>query len=300
MDRRIQKYIRAKGKLIALLDEYKQALIHQAVTGQIDVRTGEPYPEYKESGVEWIGNMPGHWHVRKLRQCVNSAGGMTPSMQEPRFWGGNVPWVTPKDMKKEAIGQSRVTVSKIALDETSLSLIAPPAVLMVVRGMILARKIPVAWTKERVTINQDMKALIPNAGINAEYLASVLMAAQDALAAFVDVAGHGTRRLPTERWRALDIPVAPCNEQAAIAIFLSRTKARIDEVVSNIGSQIDVLREFRTRLIADVVTGKLDVREAAAELTDTNTIAWKDEIDTIQAESHSHTVDISIAKEATA
>ena len=54
MDRRIQKYIRAKEKLIALLDEYKQALIHQAVTGQIDVRTGEPYPEYKESGVEWL------------------------------------------------------------------------------------------------------------------------------------------------------------------------------------------------------------------------------------------------------
>ena len=59
MDRRIQKYIRAKEKLIALLDEYKQGLIHQAVTGQIDVRTGEPYPDYKESGVEWIAEGAG-------------------------------------------------------------------------------------------------------------------------------------------------------------------------------------------------------------------------------------------------
>ena len=59
MDRRIQQYIRAKEKLIALLDEYKQALIHQAVTGQIDVRTGEPYPQYKESGVEWLGEGAG-------------------------------------------------------------------------------------------------------------------------------------------------------------------------------------------------------------------------------------------------
>ena len=55
MDRRIQKYIRAKEKLIALLGKHKQALIHQAVTGQIDVRTGQPYAEYKASGVEWLG-----------------------------------------------------------------------------------------------------------------------------------------------------------------------------------------------------------------------------------------------------
>ena len=54
-DRRIRRYIRAKQKLIALLEEQKQAIIHQAVTGQIDVRTGQPYPSYKPSGVEWLG-----------------------------------------------------------------------------------------------------------------------------------------------------------------------------------------------------------------------------------------------------
>ena len=56
-DRRIRRYIRAKQKLIALLEEQKQAIIHQAVTGQIDVRTGQPYPSYKDSGVEWLGNL---------------------------------------------------------------------------------------------------------------------------------------------------------------------------------------------------------------------------------------------------
>ena len=58
-DRRIRRYIRAKQKLIALLEEQKQAIIHQAVTGQIDVRTGEPYPSYKDSGVEWLGRSSG-------------------------------------------------------------------------------------------------------------------------------------------------------------------------------------------------------------------------------------------------
>ena len=66
-DRRIRRYIRAKQKLIALLEEQKQAIIHQAVTGQIDVRTGQPYPSYKDSGVEWLDKVPealGYWRPR--------------------------------------------------------------------------------------------------------------------------------------------------------------------------------------------------------------------------------------------
>ena len=66
-DRRIQRYIRAKQKLVTLLEEQKQAIIHQAVTGQIDVRTGQPYPAYKPSGVEWLGEVPSHWEVSPNR-----------------------------------------------------------------------------------------------------------------------------------------------------------------------------------------------------------------------------------------
>ena len=69
-DRRIRCYIRAKQKLIALLEEQKQAIIHQAVTGQIDVRTGEPYPAYKDSGLEWLGKVPEHWEWCRLRNVV--------------------------------------------------------------------------------------------------------------------------------------------------------------------------------------------------------------------------------------
>ena len=71
-DRRIRRYIRAKQKLIALLEEQKQAIIYQAVTGQIDVRTGEPYPAYKSSGVEWLGDVPEHWERRRLKTLLRS------------------------------------------------------------------------------------------------------------------------------------------------------------------------------------------------------------------------------------
>ena len=69
-DRRIRRYIRAKQKLIALLEEQKQAFIHQAVTGRIDVRTGRPYPAYKDSGVEWLGDVPEHWDIFQLGRLI--------------------------------------------------------------------------------------------------------------------------------------------------------------------------------------------------------------------------------------
>ena len=70
-DHRIQRYIRVKQKLLQLLEEQKQAIIHQAITGQIDVGTGKPYPAYKPSGVEWLGDVPEHWEVRRLRNVAD-------------------------------------------------------------------------------------------------------------------------------------------------------------------------------------------------------------------------------------
>ena len=71
VERRIRRYIRAKKRLIKLLEEQKQAIIHQAVTGQIDVRTGQPYPGYKDAGVEWLGKVPVHWQVIALKRVLS-------------------------------------------------------------------------------------------------------------------------------------------------------------------------------------------------------------------------------------
>ncbi len=265
-DRRIQRYISAKQKLITLLEEQRQAIIHQAVTGQIDVRTGQPYPAYQDSGVEWLGEVPERWEVRKLRRCVTVSGGMTPSMEVRRFWGGLIPWVTPKDMKRAVISDSSLRVTDSALQETQLRLVEPPAVLIVVRGMILARRVPIASTTAPVTINQDMKALRTVKGTKAAFLARLLDSAQEAFMPLIDEAGHGTRRLPMERWRELVIAIPPEAEQAAIVEHLDNRTAAVDTAISHTQHQIDLLSEYRTRLISDVVTGKLDVREAAAKL----------------------------------
>ena len=125
VDRRVRRLVRAKRKLIALLTEQKQAIIHRAVTRGLD-----PDVPLKDSGVEWLGKVPAHWEIRKLRQCGTIVGGMTPSMEVKHYWGGDIPWVTPKDMKTPAIEDSRVKVTNAAVEETSLRKIDSGAVLL--------------------------------------------------------------------------------------------------------------------------------------------------------------------------
>lgn len=100
-DRRIRRYIRAKRKLIALLNEQKQVIIQNAVTRGLD-----PNVPMKDSGVEWLGQIPAHWDITKLKRLVSVASGMTPSKAREDFWGGDIPWVSPKDMQRDEISDS--------------------------------------------------------------------------------------------------------------------------------------------------------------------------------------------------
>ena len=71
VDERIRRYTDAKRRLIALLEEEREAIVSEAVTGQTDVRTGQPYPAYRPSGVEWLGEIPAHWDVRRLKTIAD-------------------------------------------------------------------------------------------------------------------------------------------------------------------------------------------------------------------------------------
>lgn len=261
LDQRIARYIRAKKKLIALMNEQKQAIIHRAVTRGLD-----PSVRFKASGMESLGDIPAHWRVRKLRHCGPIVGGMTPSMDIRQFWGDDIPWVTPKDMKRPLIDDTLMHVTATALQETSLRLVPAGAVLLVVRGMILARRVPVATTTRDVTINQDMKAIVPIADTDGVFLASVLASSQAALTPLIDEAGHGTRRFPVERWREVPIVMPPKSEQTKIGEYVRATAESMDNIVRAVQRQIESMSELRTCLTAKAVTGKLDIRAAAARL----------------------------------
>jgi type I restriction enzyme S subunit len=131
----------------------------------------EPYPAYKDSGIEWLGKIPGHWDTARMWRISTAASGGTPSKDESAYWDGNIPWVSPKDMKRRFIDSSEDTVTERAIAETGIKLIEPRVVLIVVRGMILAHTFPVAITTVPVTINQDMKALHFRQGTNLNFMA---------------------------------------------------------------------------------------------------------------------------------
>ncbi|MDY3530178.1 restriction endonuclease subunit S [Riemerella anatipestifer] len=106
---------------------------------------------------------PKGWEVKKLGEvCTNILGGGTPSKSKPEFYIGDIPWVTPKDMKTKFIRNSIDHINKLAIENSSAKLIPVDSILMVIRSGILKHTLPVAINKVSVTINQDMKAFLPN------------------------------------------------------------------------------------------------------------------------------------------
>lgn len=262
LDRRtaaIDALIEKKERLIGLLEEKRQALITQAVTKGLD-----PSVPMKDSGVEWLGEVPAHWEVRPVGYLTRSTGGCTPSKDNEEFWNGDIPWVSPKDMKVETLSDSEDHVSRKALVETGLSLVPPPVVLIVVRGMILARHFPVAVTQEPVTLNQDMKAMRPVRNLSARYLALSLRGLEPAALSLVEEAGHGTKRLRTDLWSRFPVPLPPLGEQLRIVEATMGVSSALTNAASRLADSVNLLREYRQALITAAVTGKIDVTKEAA------------------------------------
>lgn len=252
---KIDAAVNKKRRLIELLNEKRAALINHAVTKGL-----HPDAPMKPSGIDWLGDVPKHWGFRKLGFMVKMRGGATPSKSNDAYWNGDIPWVSPKDMKVRQIADSEDHVSELALEETSLQLINPPVVLMVVRGMILAHTFPVAITQAPVTINQDMKALTSDADCTPAYMLNLLDGISRAILGIVEGSAHGTRVLRMPLWKHVGVYVPDIAEQATICDYIDQENSRFDGLVGKVQQAIDALYEHRSALISAAVTGKIDVR----------------------------------------
>lgn len=160
--------------------------------------------------------IPSHWMWMRLGSLGAFVGGGTPSKNNSEFWKGNIPWVSPKDMKRLYIDDAEDHISAEAVDSSATKLIRSPSLLMVLRGMILAHSFPVALTTKTVTINQDMKALVLRVPAMAEFALLACRAARDRVLAKVQRSSHGTCRLESEDVANLPIPIPPLAEQKRI------------------------------------------------------------------------------------
>ena len=303
-DRRIRRYIRAKERLIELLEERKRALIHEAVTGRIDVRTGQPYPAYKDSGVEWLGRVPEHWEVRRVANIadlrVSNVDKHVREAEEPirlcnyvdvyhnERIGGNIAFM-PATARKAEIQRFRMGIGDVLLtkDSEDWTDIGVPAL--------------VEYAAPDLVCGYHLAMLRPNgAFLDAGYLFRAL--GDSRVARQFRVAANGVTRYGLSRHaiRSVRIPLPPVVGQRAIVRFLDRADRCIRRHISATQRQIALLKEYRTRLIADVVTGKLDVREVAAVLPEAAPVASGSRGDSIPTESNLHATAQNMAKEASA
>ena len=165
-----------------------------------------------------------------LGNIVIFGGGGTPSKKNPAFWDGDIPWVSPKDIKSREIRNSLLHITKIGLDRSSAKLYEPGTVLVVVRGMILAHTFPSAVLRVAAAINQDIKALMPEAKLLPEYLCTALWGLNERFLDKVARSGHDTRRFDTNILKAMKIPVPAVEEQRRIVEYLDGLQARVDRL----------------------------------------------------------------------
>ena len=262
---KIDTLVAKKRTLIDRLKEKRTALISRTVTRGLPPdaarATGlDPHPKLKPTGIDWLGEVPGYWEVKPLGRLVRFAGGATPDKGKPEYWDGDIPWVSPKDMKRMRIDDVPNHVSREGLSSSALTLMPAQSVLIVVRGMILAHSFPVAITDAPVTINQDMKALTSGKRLNAEFLLWLLTGIAGIFVSLADESAHGTRRLESEIVARVRVALPSTDEQISIVDFLDRETAMIDTLVAKTEVAIERLHEYRTTLITAAITGKIDVR----------------------------------------
>ena len=263
-DRRIQRYIRAKQKLITLLEEQKQALIHQAVTGKVDIRTGQPYPAYKPSGVEWLGEVPEHWDVRRVKLAAQVLRGKFTHRprNDPSLYDGPYPFIQTGEVAR---AERAITSYRQTLNERGLAVSRTfPAGTLV---MTIAANIgDVAVLDFEACFPDSVVGFVPRNGVERDFLYYVFQAMKPELICEAPVNTQGN--LNVDRIGSRGIALPHFSEQTAIVSFLDSATADFDAAATSAQRETSLLREYRTRLIADVVTGKLDVREAASRLPD--------------------------------
>jgi len=152
-----------------------------------------------------IGEIPRSWQVVGLPELADLSSGGTPSKARPEFWSGLVPWLSPKDMKDLRLRDTEDHVSVEGVEAGSR--MAPAkSIMIVVRGMILARDLPIGIIEVPMAFNQDMKAVIPRKDIESDFLLYAILSRKAALYAEIGTAAHGTRRIGTNSIERLTLP----------------------------------------------------------------------------------------------
>lgn len=248
----------AKEKAQAVVDGFelrKSAIMHKAFTGELT----EQWRKEHGAGLE-------SWEKRKLKDCGDWYGGGTPSMAHPEYWdGGDLPWITSKDMKSDIIEDTLLHTNMAGVNNSSANYIERPSVLFVMRSGILRRTLPIAMVKVPFTVNQDLKAVSPVNDLDLEYFFWVCKNAEKRMLGTCMKNGTTVESINTKTLMEFEIPIASRSEQREIVnciIGLLDNEQQAKEAAEAVLAQIDTMKKA---ILARAFRGEMGTNDPEEE-----------------------------------
>lgn len=245
----IDALISLQEEMISELQAYKQSVITEAVTKGLN-----PHAKMKDSGVEWIGEIPEEWAVCSTKHLFNLYSGATPKTDNDSFWDGNIPWITPADFKTEDvyISKGRRNITQNGVDSCGTTIV--PA-----NSVIFSKRAPiglVVLNKEPLCTNQGCISCVPKETFSKYYYY--------AMSVFTDsyeLYGAGTTfmEISATSFANFKLPNPSFEEQHSIATYLDEKTSQIDSLIALKQEKIQELKDYKKSIIYEYVTGKKKV-----------------------------------------
>ncbi len=258
---RIDKLIAEKQTFIKLLKEKRQALISHVVTKGLN-----PNVKMKDSGIEWIGEVPEHWGHGKIKHIARISNGATPHRDTAEFWeGGTIGWLNSSKVNDVYIEHADQFITEYALQKTSVQPVKPNDLVIAITGEGQTRG-RVAICKTDATINQHLASIsISSEDVDVEFLFYWLTSQYSRIRYESSGAGSTKGAITCTDVGLYPLPMPPFEEQKFIVEAVKQKLCKYDSLMDETDQSIKLLQEHRTALISAAVTGKIDVRDFKKE-----------------------------------
>jgi type I restriction enzyme S subunit len=231
----VDTVVKAQKRKVEALKTHKKGLIHQLFPDEGETQPRLRLPEFQNDG---------DWSEKTVDTLAAIQSGATPSKANAEFWGGSIPWVSAKDMKRLFLEESEDHISEEAIDNGA-RLVPAGTLLVLTRGMTLLKDVPICILRREMSFNQDVKGLRPRSGVNGLFLAWMLVANKDRLLNMVNIAGHGTGKIDSEELRALTLRLPQPPEQKRIADCLTA----LEDLIAAESQKLDALKTHKKGLM---------------------------------------------------
>ncbi|OZB05016.1 MAG: hypothetical protein B7X54_06520 [Idiomarina sp. 34-48-12] len=252
---KIDALIDEQKRLIELLKEKRQAVISHAVTKGLN-----PDAPMKDSGVEWLGEVPRHWEVSKIKwKLKTTSGGTPPTSRYDEYYEGEIPWIRTTDLNNSLLFETEIYVTQKAVTDTSCRVVPKNSVLIAMYGGdgTIGKHSLLMFDS---AINQAVCALLPSNELRPKFLHDYI----EFYRPFWMIGAESSRKDPNigqDRIGDHFCLVPPISEQVEIENAISDLKRKYDSLQSESVRNIRILKERRSALISAAVTGKIDVRD---------------------------------------